>query len=424
MRITILTVGTRGDVQPYVAFGLGLERAGHEVRVATHPRFERLVTDQDLGFAPLAEGRLGRGAETAEGRRWIGTGSHRMPTWVGFVRDARSVARQRLIDALAAAQDAEAIVAANLATVLGWQVAEEHGVPLVRAYYSPPRIGWEPSTRARAAAARQLLWLAARPWLNAVRRGVGLASVAVAEPIGALDDRGAPALYHFSPAVVPKPAGAPRWLEVTGYWLPEADPDPDPPHALVDFLAEGPPPVCLGFGTQVDADPAATLRTVAQALQRAGRRGVLFGPAYASADHDLPAHVLAVDTVSHAWLFPRCAAVVHHAGAGTTATVLRSGVPSVAVPHMTDQFFWARRTAQIGVAASPVPRRRLAVEPLADAIRTATTDAAMRGRAAALAQRLRAEDGVARGVEAFERHLGEVAVTSPRSTSQTRRVPT
>src|SRR4051794_36954053 len=127
MRVTILTLGSRGDVQPFLAFGLGLQGAGHDVVLATHPRYAPIVTGQGLGFAPLAEGRLGQGPETPEGRRWMETDSRRLPTWVGFLRDARSVAEERLGDAVAACADADALVASNLATVLGWQMSERRG---------------------------------------------------------------------------------------------------------------------------------------------------------------------------------------------------------------------------------------------------------------------------------------------------------
>jgi sterol 3beta-glucosyltransferase len=404
MRVTILTLGSRGDVQPFLAFGSGLARAGHEVRLATHPRFEGLVAHVGLEFAPLAEGRLGAGRQTAEGRRWAERGSRRLPSWVGFLRDARSVAHQRLADAMAATEGADAIVASNLATVLGWQMSDRLNVPLMRANFNAPT--WMSRSGARPAAnvVRQVLWLAARPWLNAVRRdALGLRPVPFREPIGGLDRRRMPVLYPVSPAVVPRPAGWGEWVHMTGYWFLDRPVDPDPPPALCGFLAAGPPPVCVGFSTMIDRDPAATTEIVLEALRRAGRRAVLICGSDAL-HHALPPDVFAVDAVSHDWLFPRCAAVVHHAAAGATGAALRAGVPSVPVPHMTDQFVWARRLSELGVSPPPIPRRDLSVERLEEAIRIAVGQEAMRHRAAALGERIRAEDGVARAVEVFERH--------------------
>jgi sterol 3beta-glucosyltransferase len=407
--VTLLTVGSRGDVQPLVALGLGLQGAGHRVRLATHPRFASLVAHHDLEFAPLAEGHVSRGAETAEGRRWIEAGNRRLPAAVGFLRDARSVARERLVDAVRACEDAEAVVAANLAMVLGWQVAGLRGVPLVRAYIEPPT--WmitRRSTRPVAPVLRQAAWLAARPWLNSVRRdALGEGRLALREPLADLDRRRQPALFAFSAAVLPPPPGLGDWFEVTGYWFLDGTDDPAPPAALLDFLAAGAPPVAIGFGTMIDSDPARTVRLVVEALERAGRRGVMVRGARHRVDVPLPPHVFAVDSIDHDWLFARSAAAVHHAPVGTTAAAVRAGIPSVAIPQMTDQFLWARRLHELGVGPPPIRRRDLTVQGLVQAIRIATGDEGMRRRAAALGERIRGEDGVARAVEAFERHVAQ-----------------
>jgi sterol 3beta-glucosyltransferase len=407
VRITLLTIGSRGDVQPLIALGAGLQGAGHTVRLATHPRFAQAVA-HDLELAPLAEGRVSRGTETEEGRRWIESGSGRLPAVVGFLRDARSVARERLADAMHACADADAIVATNLAMVLGWQMAELRRVPLVRAYVEPP--AWmitRRSGRRLAPVVREAGWLAARPWLNSVRRdALGGSRLPLREPLADLDRRRELALFAFSAAVLPRPAGLGDWYEVTGYWFAPGTDDPAPPARLLDFLAAGPPPVAIGFGTMIDADPARTVALVAEALERAGRRGVLLGGGRGSAAAALPPHLCLTGPIDHEWLFARSSAAVHYAPAGTTAAALRAGIPSVPVPHMTDQFLWARRLHELGVGPAPIPRRELTPERLADAIRAATGDEQMRLRAAALGERICAEDGVGRAVEAFERHVG------------------
>ena len=405
MRVTLLGVGSRGDVQPLIALGRGLSDAGHEVLLATHPRFEGGVAAQGLAFAPLAEGHLSRGAETAAGREWIDTGSKRLPTWVGFLRDARSVASRRLRDAVAACGDADAIVASNLAFVLGWQISTDRGLPLVRAFLEPP--AWMFTKRRAlqrvAPAIRQLAWLCARPWFNRVRRtSLGLGPLPWREPMADLDRRRLPVLYAFSAAIAPAPALQSTGL-LTGYWILEDTIDPDPPVALVEFLADGPPPVLITFSTMIDDDPAARAQLAIDALGRAGVRGVLQLPADQLADASLPPDIFAVGEISHEWLFPRCALLVHHAAVGTTAAGLRAGVPAVTIPHMTDQFFWARRLHELGVSPPPIPRRELTAPRLADVIRSAASDQQMRLRARTLSAAVRGEDGVGRAVEAFER---------------------
>ena len=405
MRVSIITVGTRGDVQPFAAFGIGLQRAGHEVRICTHPEFRELVTGNGLDFAPLAAGALSRGTETEEGRRWAERQSRWMPTWVGLIRDARSVAHARMRDAAAGCRDADVIVATNLTQILGWQLARERGTPLVRALLNAPAYWMSRRTnRPAAAAVRQGAWLAARPWLNRVREeALGRGPLPLREPIGRLDRERQLVLYPFSPSVFPKPASWGDWIEVTGHWFLDARVDPEPPEDLRAFVEAGPPPVCMGFATQLDPDPVATTRVMVEALRGAGRRGVLLRRPEALAGVELGD---ALARVPHDWLFPRCDAVVHHAAAGTIATVMRSGVPSVAVPHNADQFTWARRLAALRIGPPPIPRRKLSRERLEPALIGATTSNIMRERAQALAARIREEDGVAAAVAAFERRLG------------------
>jgi UDP:flavonoid glycosyltransferase YjiC (YdhE family) len=120
-------------------------------------------------------------------------------------------------------------------------------------------------------------------------------------------------------------------------------------------------------------------------------------------DHvNIPDTIFALDSAPHAWLFPRMAAVVHHGGAGTTAAGFCAGVPSVLVPHLGDQSFWANRVTELGVGPQPLPRRKLTVERLAAAITAATSDQTMRARSAALGERIRAEDGVARAIKIID----------------------
>jgi UDP:flavonoid glycosyltransferase YjiC (YdhE family) len=405
MRVTMLTLGSRGDVQPLIAFGLGLERAGHQVRIATYPRLAPLVTGQGLEAAALTEGALSLGSQTAQGRRWIEKGHRRLPTWVGFIRDARSVAHRRLVDAAAACEDADAIVANNLAQVLGWQMSDHYEVPLVRVLFHAPTY-WmaRRSTGPVGRVARQLVWLAALPWLNAVRRqALRLPPLPLREPMTELDRQRMPVLYPSSPAVFPTPPRAGEAAAVTGYWFLESTLDPDPPAELGDFLASGSPPVYIGFGTQIDVDGQATTNLMVQALRSAGQRGILLRPPDVRGRARLWDDILIVPAISHEWLFPRCAAVVHHAASGTTAAGLRAGVPTVPVPSNSDQFSWANRVYELGVASPPLPRRKLTATALAEAIKTVTGDETIRRRAAALGEKIRAEHGVERAVAHFER---------------------
>jgi sterol 3beta-glucosyltransferase len=151
------------------------------------------------------------------------------------------------------------------------------------------------------------------------------------------------------------------------------------------------------------ADPQATAAIVADAIVSAGCRAVIGAGWAGLRPLRLTADIYVADELPHDWLFPQIAAVVHHCGAGTTASALRAGVPSVPVPFMADQFFWARRLRQLGVATAGVAHRKLTVRALATALRRSLDDSEMRARAQNIGGRIRAECGLSRAVASIER---------------------
>jgi sterol 3beta-glucosyltransferase len=221
------------------------------------------------------------------------------------------------------------------------------------------------------------------------------------------DGRPVPILYPYSPQVLPIPRDFPPHVHVTGYWFLDQAAGWQPALELTQFLAAGPPPVYIGFGSMGARQAEKRTRIVLDALGKSGQRGVLVrGWGGLKAD-DLPQNVLMVDTVPHDWLFPRVAAVVHHGGAGTTAAGLRAGRPTIICPFIADQPFWGKLVYQRGVGPAPIPQGRLTVDGLAAAIRTAVRDQTMIRRAAELGEKIRAEDGVARAVEIIGATINE-----------------
>jgi len=214
-----------------------------------------------------------------------------------------------------------------------------------------------------------------------------------------------PRLYSYSPLVIPKPADWDAHAHVTGYRFLDHSPDWQPPAALLDFLAAGPPPVYVGFGSLMPAHAERTTALVLEALRRSGQRGLLAQGWGALQQSDLPDDVLMLQAAPHDWLFPRMRAVVHHGGAGTTAAGLRAGVPSIVVPFGADQPFWGGRVHHLGVGPRPIAYKNLTVQRLAEAIHIATSDQALRQRAAALGEQLRSEDGVAQAIKIVEQYL-------------------
>ncbi len=222
--------------------------------------------------------------------------------------------------------------------------------------------------------------------------------------IATLGETGTPWLYGYSPQVLPKPTDWGEDLHVTGYWFLDALPNWQPPAELLHFLENGPPPIYIGFGSMSNKDPERHTRQVLRTLELSGQRGVLLTGEGAVIRLPTSASVFYADDVPHSWLFPRMAAVVHHGGAGTTAAGLRAGVPSLITPFLLDQHAWADRVVKLGIGLRLADPGRLTAEKLAQAIHTAITDQALRTRAAAFGEKIRAENGIARAVEMIEQH--------------------
>jgi UDP:flavonoid glycosyltransferase YjiC (YdhE family) len=417
VRITIVTVGSRGDVQPYVALGVGLVTRGYAVRVATHRSFRDAVVERGLEFAPL-EGDPQRLVSGRRGQAWLESGESLLRFLIRFLRLFRPLMEQYLHDAWEACQGSDAIVYSPLGFA-GHHAAEALGVPSWLAAV-------QPAVRTRAfpvlplTARRhfggavnwlsygiyeQLAWQPLRGPLNRWRKELGLTAESVWGPFGRLRRQSHPVLHAYSPVVVPRPADWPAWAHVTGYWFLDRPAEWSPPAELRAFLDAGPPPVYVGFGSMVAKDLGELADIVLAALRRNRARGVIHRGWAGLAPADLPDDVLGIDSVPHDWLFPRVAAVVHHGGAGTTAAGLRAGVPTVVAPFFADQPFWAQQVERLGAGPAPVPQAKLTAERLTTAIQRALTDPRIRKRATGVGEQIRAEDGVARAAEIIGRGM-------------------
>jgi sterol 3beta-glucosyltransferase len=421
MRITIPTTGSRGDVQPYVALGVGLKARGHKVCLATHADFEGFIRSHGLDFHSLEQnGQTLQASDT--GDRMLRSGANAL----AFLREFTDLRRPLLHNMLrccwVACQGADVILATNTEFLLAEAVAEREHLPVVWTSLQPVAPSrfrascllpsWPSGLPGSSmynlvthAVTGWGMWLLLGRALNRARRDVlDLPPVPIFGPISSfLTPR--LCLDGYSAHVVPPP---PDWgchHHVTGYWFLDPDSGWQPPPGLVNFLGAGPPPICVGFGSMHDRDAARVTKIVAGALDRSGQRGILLSGWGGLRTMPASNRLFTIASVPHDWLFPLTAAVVHHGGAGTTAASLRAGVPSLVVPFMADQPFWGRQVHALGIGPKPIPHDRLGIENLAEAIRLMVTDEAMRRRAADLGTLIRAEDGVGRAAEMLELHF-------------------
>lgn len=408
-QITILCSGTRGDVQPLVALGLGLQAAGVAVRFATHPPFRSLVEAAGLAFVSIDPNPSALLANDPAGALTLSQKPLRsLLASVRYLQQVQPHVAQLLRRAWVVCQGADAVVV-GLPTLWGTQIAEALGIPAFRALLQPLdetaafaspliplRLPAHPLiNRLSHRLTTTLVW---RPWrglFNRWRRAqLGLGRLPAHGPT----EPSAPVLYGFSPAIVPPPADWPRNRHITGYWFLDAPAQWHPPAELQRFLAHGPPPVAISLGSIGAEQRVGVLATMCAALDTCGVRGLISVGAHVQLP-DLPSTIMRVGALPHSWLFPHVAAVVQHGGAGTTGAALRAGVPTVIVAVGIDNLFWGDRLAALGVAPPPLALRTVTVEALASAINRAVNAEGLRGRALELGQSIRAERGVEQAVQ-------------------------
>lgn len=410
MRVGIATVGSRGDVQPFLALAVALAKRGHVVRLASCSPFAGLARAHGVEFVSIA-GDIKEVVGDAGRAALLEAESHPIRAARALRRYVGPLVREGL-DALPAALDGCDVIVGQLLAPGAQHFAERHALPYFDACYDPvfptrafahpgaprsiPR-GW--AAYASYVAAEQVFWQAFRPEINAFRARLGLGRAPFFGPTRRASNR-PPALLGYSRAIVPAPSDWPSHVTATGPWLLGAPDTWAPPPELTRFLASGPAPVFVGFGSMTVEDPVALTRAVVGALRSVGLRGVLstgWG-ALAPATGD---DVLNVGDVPHRWLFPRMAAVVHHGGPSTTADALHAGVPQFIVPFLSDQPFWGAQVEGAGAGPRAVPIGALTEVHVRDAL-VAMAQPEMRRRAAELATIQRAERGADDAVLAIE----------------------
>jgi UDP:flavonoid glycosyltransferase YjiC (YdhE family) len=401
MNLLLPTIGTRGDVQPYIALALGLRKAGHRVTLATHPCMRGLVESYGVDFAPIGPD-IDIGYEAARIRA-------KSPHWmVGFMRVmtfAFAMLEQAHAHLLELCRGADGVIVSHSAA--GHMEADKLGLPTVSVTLMPEAIPVKDPNDPLLK--RMLMGLAGagmgllmtRP-LDQIRKRVGL------PPLGATGITSEtlnliPLSKQISP---PNPLWEPRH-RVTGYWFAPAPETWTPSDDLAAFLEAGEPPVVISLGAMAlsGEDARESAQIALAAVKQAGVRAVIQGWDEAMKQLEIPPNVFHAGSIPHDWLLPRASGLVHHGGFGTTASGFRAGIPMLVIPHIIDQFIWGGKVAQLGVGPPPIPRPKLTAENLASALR-AMQSPEMRHKAAGLGASLRAEpNGVTEAVRLIQNHL-------------------
>ncbi len=410
MKIVVTGYGTTGDTQPLIALTHGLQQAGHQVVLATDEGAVASAARLGLDCRVLAGS--ARTVVTEGSHGWAETVKSGRPSMQLMVQVARMNTKAWIETIDAATDGADVIVATTLTVYHAASVAQQRGIRVVFGQlqpslatkdYPPPLSGL---MGAPAWMNRPLAEFMATVGDLTYRGATNKARHELRQPRLRLVWEELPVLAAWSPTLVPPSAD---WshpdVTVTGPWLPPADDAWQPPDDLTEFLDAGEPPIYVGFGSMAGMDTRPLRDAIFDGLSD---RRVLLSAGWADlTDLALPENVHPIGWTPHEWIFPLCAAIMHHCGAGTTHQAARAGVPSIPVPFLGDQPFWADRLYRLGIATPRVnPRKATSAVIREAAQRAGGTEPKTAARD--LAARLSREpDGVGTAIRRIERYLQE-----------------
>lgn len=426
-RISLLTVGTLGDVGPMVALGLALKDAGYEVSLAAPEDFLDYVQSKGLearrcgtDFSKfMKEGEM---AEIA--------GAHTLVTvkkWLSPGPDMRALFESIFRDSVAASADADAVLFHPVVSVAG-EIAEAKNIPAVMVglgSVSPsaenllsviPGTGI-PAWNRYGYKTLGLQRLAYRRVIAEIRKSLGLGRAFWLRHPHRVHGKRAPVLYPVSPVLQPRASTEGDEIYFTGYWFRDEAPNWRPSGKLAEFLAAGPRPIYIGFGSMPALGIERT-EMILRACEAAGQRAIL-GKGRGEFDRvPLSRNFHLIDQfVPHDKLFREVSAVIHHGGLGTTSSALKAGRPSFVGPFMMDQKYWGRRIFQLGAGPDQLPIQDWTLELLTARIRDLATNPSYATRAAEIGRAMEQEDGTANAVEIIKTLIGDPSISTRRSTA-------
>ncbi|KAF3017109.1 sister chromatid cohesion protein 1 [Neopestalotiopsis sp. 37M] len=429
LNIVIQVVGSRGDVQPFIALGNELQKHGHRVRLATHDVFASFVRESGLEFFPIGGDpaelmaymvrnpalipsmKSLRAGDIQKKRKMMETMLH--GCWLSCIEPDPVSSVPFVADAIIANPPsfahihcAQALsIPVHLMFTMPWSTTRAFPHPLAN-LKNASTSGAEPRTANALsyAVVEFLTWQGLGDVINEWRDKLDLEPIAFSDGPNLAETLKIPFTYCWSPALVPKPGDWGAHIDVCGFFFREP-PSYSPPPELVEFIQSGPPPIYIGFGSIVLDDPEGMTGRILEAIRRCGVRA-LISRGWSNLGGEATENVMYLGDCPHEWLFQHVAAVIHHGGAGTTACGLLNGRPTTIVPFFGDQPFWGEMVAAAGAGPKPIPQKSLNVDNLEAAIRLCLSPEAQEA-AQGIARRMRNESGVKAAVASFHANLPE-----------------
>jgi sterol 3beta-glucosyltransferase len=413
MNITILTFGSRGDVQPFLPLSLGLMSRGHQVILAAPARFKSLVEEQGITFFPLA-------GDPEELSRSLNEAGYNFIKQVSeLMSHAVKIGAEMIRQTDEACRDADLIIHTFAHAVGAHTLAREKNIPDIHIQTFPmfaptgdypnvtmPNLGNRFLNRLTHTLSMQITMLTSRFGFDQVRRRAGLPKRKLYHPFKDNPPRlRTPMLCAWSPSLLPASSDWRSRVHITGYYFFPYNDSYTPSNELKAFLESGNPPVCVSFGSMVNKNAENVDAIIREALKRTNNRAIILS-GWGGAKHESTKDILYIESVPHDWLLPKCKMIIHHGGAGTTSAGLRAGIPQVVVPFTADQPFWGSRVHAIGVAPKPIRVSQLSVEKMVNAMSGVESKVTLE-HAQSTSQIVRGEDGIGNAIALIESYADE-----------------
>lgn len=413
MKITILTYGSRGDVQPFLPLSLGLMANGHSVKLAAPARFRDLVEEHRIDFAPLT------GDPEDLSRRLNNAGYNFIKMLRELMDHAIDIGADILRQTEEACKDADLIIHTFTHVVGAHTLAREMNIPDIHIQTFPmftstgdypnvtlPDLRSHSLNRFTHKLSEKITWWTSQIGFEQVRRRAGLLKRKLYWPFD--DDPlrlRTPILCAWSPSVLPASSDWFPRVHVTGYYFFPLNKSYQLPMELQSFLQARESPVCITFGSMVNREAERIDQIVRESLKETGNRGIILS-GWSGIRRQSSKDILYLEAAPHDWLLPRCKMIIHHGGAGTISAGLRAGLPNIVIPFTADQPFWGKRVHAMGVGPKPILVKKLSAKKLTQAIIEAETDF-LRERAQLIGQKISAEDGVSEAVKLIEKYCND-----------------
>jgi sterol 3beta-glucosyltransferase len=416
MHYGIIAIGSRGDVQPFVALSVGLIRRGHRVTLLAHENFKSFVEGFSIDFYPLT-GSAEEMIHDPKGLRLLQSGN--TLKLLRYIHERGLAVQDRVNrDLWEGCQPADVLVTSVLGVPWVSCIAEKTGKRWAIIQLSFPTT----PTRAFPFAGmdvvnfpvynlltyrliRSFYWRQIKAAVNEFRRSIGLPQLKHSIFDKAASDH-ILTLYAVSPVLLPRPADWDPDTQVTDFLsLPSPPVDGTAATAkdLMDWLDDGERPIYIGFGSMPIPDPALFMRVLQELLARTPHRYIFCQGWSQLADYPTDSRLYVVPTADHAWLLPQCRAAVIHGGVGTLAATLQAGVPPVIVSIFGDQNWWGKRIERMQLGRH-LSFKRLSADKLIAAIDSVLSPA-VRQNLETVAFQLQGEDGLKATIEKMERYF-------------------